>query len=54
MHEALALMLAWIAGGVIGAFFFGGLWWTVRKSFASTKPDSSKLTLSFSPTFGPL
>lgn len=38
MHEPLALVLAWIAGGLLGAFFFGGLWWTVRTSLASTKP----------------
>lgn len=35
---ALALVLAWIAGGALGAFFFGGLWWTVRKSLASASP----------------
>jgi F1F0 ATPase subunit 2 len=38
MSETLALVLAWIAGGTLGAFFFGGLWWTVRKSLASDKP----------------
>jgi F1F0 ATPase subunit 2 len=38
MNETLALVLAWIAGGSLGAFFFGGLWWTVRKGLASTKP----------------
>ena len=38
MNETLALVLAWIAGGALGAFFFGGLWWTVRKSLASAKP----------------
>jgi F1F0 ATPase subunit 2 len=38
MNETLALVLAWIAGGALGAFFFGGLWWTVRKSLASDKP----------------
>ena len=31
MNEALTLVLAWLAGGVLGAIFFGGLWWTVRK-----------------------
>ncbi|CDS53823.1 Sodium-transporting ATPase subunit R [Polaromonas sp. CG9_12] len=35
---ALALVLDWIAGGAMGAFFFGGLWWTVRKSLASRQP----------------
>lgn len=38
MTETLTLVLAWIAGGALGAFFFGGLWWTVRKSLASDKP----------------
>jgi F1F0 ATPase subunit 2 len=38
MNETLALVLAWIAGGSLGVFFFGGLWWTVRKGLASTKP----------------
>ena len=37
-NDTLILMLAWIAGGALGAFFFGGLWWTVRKSLASTQP----------------
>ena len=37
-YDTLALMLAWIAGGALGAFFFGGLWWAVRKSLASGKP----------------
>jgi F1F0 ATPase subunit 2 len=38
MNDTLALMLAWVAGGALGAFFFGGLWWTVRKSLASARP----------------
>ncbi len=35
MNEILALMLAWIAGGGLGAIFFGGLWWTIRKGVLS-------------------
>ena len=35
MNEMLTLALAWIAGGLLGAFFFGGLWWTVRKGLSS-------------------
>jgi F1F0 ATPase subunit 2 len=35
MNEIGTLALAWIAGGLIGAFFFGGLWWTVRKGLSS-------------------
>ena len=38
MSEALNLVLALIAGGSLGALFFGGLWWTVRKSFSSRQP----------------
>lgn len=38
LNEALTLMLAWVAGGVLGMIFFGGLWWTVRKSVASRQP----------------
>ncbi|MEO6239549.1 MAG: ATP synthase subunit I [Vicinamibacterales bacterium] len=38
MHDTLALMLAWAAGVVLGATFFGGLWWTVRKGVSSTQP----------------
>ncbi len=35
MNEALTMALAWAAGGLLGAFFFGGLWWTVRKGVSS-------------------
>ena len=38
MNETLTLTLAWIAGGVLGAFFFGGLWWTVHKGVSSELP----------------
>jgi F1F0 ATPase subunit 2 len=38
MNNSLALLLAWIAGGALGAIFFGGLWWTIRKSRTSAKP----------------
>jgi F1F0 ATPase subunit 2 len=38
MNEALVLVPAGIAGGVLGAVFFGGLWWTVRKGIASKQP----------------
>lgn len=38
MDDTLALVLAWLAGGALGAFFFGGLWWTVRKSLTSARP----------------
>ena len=38
MTETLTLTLAWMAGGALGAIFFGGLWWTVRKACASECP----------------
>ena len=27
-----------LAGGALGAMFFGGLWWTVRSALASANP----------------
>jgi F1F0 ATPase subunit 2 len=38
MNEALILALALLAGVVLGAIFFGGLWWTVRKCVSSDQP----------------
>lgn len=38
MNETMALMLAWVAGGMLGAIFFGGLWWTVRRAVSSKRP----------------
>ena len=38
MNETLTLALAWLAGGGLGAFFFGGLWWTVRKGVSCPRP----------------
>ncbi len=38
MSETLGLVLALMAGVLLGAIFFGGLWWTVRKSFSSKLP----------------
>ena len=38
MNEALALLMAVLAGGLIGAIFFGGLWWTVRRGLSSKQP----------------
>jgi len=35
MNEFLFLALALVAGLVLAAFFFGGLWWTVRKGISS-------------------
>lgn len=38
MNEILTLAPAWMAGVALGVFFFGGLWWTVRKGLSSTQP----------------
>ena len=38
MNEPLPLVLAGLAGGVLGTLFFGGLWWTVRQGVASPRP----------------
>lgn len=31
MNEIFALLLALLEGGLLGVFFFLGLWWTVRR-----------------------
>lgn len=36
--EVLSLALSLAAGLVLGAIFFGGLWWTVRKGVTSPRP----------------
>ena len=38
MNEALPLALAVVAGLMLGCIFFVGLWWTVRKGVASSRP----------------
>jgi F1F0 ATPase subunit 2 len=38
MNETLTLVLAWVAGVLLGAIFFGGLWWTVRKGLSAKRP----------------
>ena len=38
MTETLSLALALAMGVLLGAIFFGGLWWTVRKGFRSKQP----------------
>jgi F1F0 ATPase subunit 2 len=35
MNELLTLVLAGLAGVLLGGMFFGGLWWTVRRGVAS-------------------
>ncbi|MEO5958539.1 MAG: ATP synthase subunit I [Opitutaceae bacterium] len=38
MNEPLMLVVAGAVGLVLGAVFFGGLWWTVRKGVSSPRP----------------
>jgi F1F0 ATPase subunit 2 len=38
MNDPLMLVLSGSAGLVLGAIFFGGLWWTLQKSLASPRP----------------
>ena len=38
MNEFLSLALALAAGMLLGAIFFGGLWFTVRKGLSSQRP----------------
>jgi len=38
MNETLSLVPALVAGVLLGAIFFGGLWWTVRKGVSSKQP----------------
>ncbi len=40
ISEILPLALALVAGVLLGAIFFGGLWWTVRKCVSSRRPAS--------------
>ena len=37
MNETITLVLAWVTGLLLGAIFFGGLWWTVRKGLSSQR-----------------
>src|ERR1035441_88588 len=38
MNETLSLVPALLAGVLLGAIVFGGLWWTIRKGFTPTRP----------------
>ncbi len=38
MNNLTELVLAGFAGLLLGAIFFGGLWWTVRRGMASARP----------------
>ena len=37
MDETSSLALAGVAGLLLGAIFFGGLWWTVQKGVSSKR-----------------
>ncbi|MBU2572937.1 MAG: ATP synthase subunit I [Elusimicrobia bacterium] len=38
MNETLSLIPVLLAGVLLGAMFFAGLWWTVRKGVGSGRP----------------
>jgi F1F0 ATPase subunit 2 len=38
MNEMANLTLALLAGCLLGAMFFGGLWWTVRRAMSAKHP----------------
>jgi F1F0 ATPase subunit 2 len=38
MNEKIILAAALAAGVLLGAIFFGGLWWTVRKGVTAKNP----------------
>ncbi len=38
MNNASTLLVAVLFGTMLGAFFFGGLWWTVQKGLTSNHP----------------
>jgi F1F0 ATPase subunit 2 len=38
MTDTLGLMLALVTGISLGAMFFGGLWWTIRRVLSSNQP----------------
>jgi len=38
MTSIPVLLTSWLAGGVLGMIFFGGLWWTVRRGVSSQQP----------------
>lgn len=38
MNEPLSLASALVTGVLLGAIFFGGLWWTVRQGVTSRQP----------------
>jgi F1F0 ATPase subunit 2 len=52
MNEVVTYSLVLLAGVLLGAVFFGGLWWTVQKGLTSNNPalwffGSTLLRMSF-------
>ena len=43
LPAALSLALALVAGAGLGALYFGGLWWTVRRAGSFRRPEFSLL-----------
>jgi F1F0 ATPase subunit 2 len=43
MPDSLQPWLAVLAGGGLGAIYFGGLWWTVRRAMSFRRPAASML-----------
>ena len=44
MNDGPRLLIALVAGGLIGAVFYGGLWWTVARGVSSKRPATWFLT----------
>jgi len=38
MSESLPVVLAFVAGILLGTFFYAGLWWTIQKGVSSKQP----------------
>jgi F1F0 ATPase subunit 2 len=38
MSDSLSVILALVAGMLVGMFFYGGLWWTVQRGISSKQP----------------
>jgi F1F0 ATPase subunit 2 len=38
MNDVVNLLPALVVGALLGAMFFGGLWWTVQKAVSSKQP----------------
>ncbi len=38
MNEMLTMVTALVTGVLLGALFFGGLWWTIQKGVSSKRP----------------